>query len=204
MISFNSLSHIPNDPGIYIFKQGKNILYIGKAKNLKNRLSQYFNPWSVWKQDMLTKADDVEFLVCKTETESLVLEANMIRQHKPPYNRLLKWDNSYVYIKITQHPYPQVYLTRFRAEDGAIYLGPKSNARELKKALQWMRQFLQWRWCKDKQFHEGKLCSDFVFWLCRWWCVYNKIWTRNEQIYIDQAKKLWWKDEIGNKDNDNY
>lgn len=196
MLKLPSLSHIPTDSGIYIFKQGKDILYIGKAKNLKSRIGQYFNPGSVWKQDMLNKADDVEFMICKSENESLLLESNMIKQHKPPYNRLLKWDNSYVYIKITNHPYPQVYLTRFRTDDGAIYIWPKSNARELKKTIQRFRQFLQWRWCKDRQFDQGKLCSDFVFWLCKWRCVYNKIGTKNEEKYIIDAKKLGWKDEV--------
>lgn len=199
MLTLPSLSHIPTDFGIYIFKHGKDILYIGKAKNLKNRISQYFNPGSLRKQDMLNKADDVEFIVCKTENEALVLESNMIKQHKPPYNRLLKWDNSYVYIKITKQPYPQIYLTRSRLDDWATYIWPKSNVRELKKTIQRLRQFLQWRWCKDKQFHQGQLCSDFVFWLCKWRCVYNKIWSTHQDKYITDAKKLGWKDEIWDK-----
>ncbi|MBP7007253.1 hypothetical protein KBB05_00565 [Patescibacteria group bacterium] len=101
---------------------------------------------------MLNKADDMEFITCQSEQEALVLESNMIKQHQPLYNRLLKGDNSYIYIKITNHPYPQITLTRWRMDDGATYIGPKNNTQELKKLLQLLRQYIQYRTCSDKQF----------------------------------------------------
>ncbi|MEI6773356.1 MAG: GIY-YIG nuclease family protein, partial [bacterium] len=73
-------------------------MYIGKAKNLQKRLGQYFSPTSLRKQEMLEKADKIDFLIVKNESEALYLEDNMIKQHQPEYNNLLKADNSYVYI----------------------------------------------------------------------------------------------------------
>jgi excinuclease ABC subunit C len=213
MFALPHLDHISEGPGVYIFRDAKkSILYVGKAKNLKKRLSQYFSPGSVRKQDMLSKADDVEFLVCQTEQEALVLESNFIKQHYPPFNRLLKWDNSYVYIKITNHAFPQILLTRYRSDDGATYIGPKNNTQDLKKLIHFLRQFLQFRTCKDVQFRQGELCNDYVFGLCKGRCVYAKMEAKAKtnanssgmvakvdekynQI-IERAKRLWF--DVGN------
>ncbi|MFA7284493.1 MAG: GIY-YIG nuclease family protein [Candidatus Absconditabacterales bacterium] len=191
MISLETLNHISEEPGIYIFRDAKKgILYIGKAKNLKKRITQYFAVGSLRKQDMMHKAEDVEFMVCQSESEALVLESNLIKQHQPVYNRLLKGDNSYVYIKITSHPWPEVVLTRWRVNDGATYIGPKNNTMELRKLIQRLRQFLQYRGCKDSVFKQGQLCNDFVFGLCKGRCVYAKLGEKNEQTYLDAAKRL--------------
>ena len=86
-----NISHIPHTPGVYIFKDRKQtILYIGKAKDLAKRVSHYFTPGSVWKQDMVAKAHSVEFIEVTTESEALYLEDNLIKKHTPEYNRLLK------------------------------------------------------------------------------------------------------------------
>lgn len=201
MLKLESLDHISEQPWVYIFRDSKkNIIYVGKAKNLKKRLAQYFAAWSLWKQDMIHKADDVEFLVCQSEQEALILESNLIKQHFPVYNRLLKWDNSYVYIKITNHKRPQILLTRHRIDDGAIYIWPKNNSMELRKLLQRMRQFLQYRWCKDKQFNQGELCNDYIFWLCKGWCVYAKI-EENTIIQNSKFKTLPTGRQIQNSTN---
>lgn len=97
-------------------------MYIGKAKDLKNRVKQYFAPGSVWKQDMLSKATKLDFVIVQTESEALYLEDNLIKKHKPVYNSLLKADNSYVYIKITKEAFPIVFTTRSRVNDGAVYI----------------------------------------------------------------------------------
>ena len=86
-----NLASLPTNPGIYLFKDRKDtILYIGKAKNLQKRIWQYFSPNSLRKQEMLEKADKVDFLIVKNESEALYLEDNMIKQHQPEYNNLLK------------------------------------------------------------------------------------------------------------------
>lgn len=211
MLSQTNLNHIPHAAWVYIFKDYKaKILYIGKAKNLNKRVHQYFSPWSVRKQDMMSKADSVEFVVVDNEWEALILESNMIKQHLPAYNRLLKWDNSYVYIKITAEPWPQIIFTRTRKEDGAIYIGPKHMRNELKKLLQYLRQLLWYRWCKTTQFRQGKLCSDYLFGICKWRCVYAKLDKNIKKIkkvegvqeaettpqitnkYLADAIKLWF------------
>jgi excinuclease ABC subunit C len=165
------ISKIPTNAGIYLFKDRKwTILYIGKAKNLQKRLWQYFSPNSLRKQEMLEKATKVDFLIVKNESEALYLEDNMIKQHQPFYNNLLKADNSYVYIKITKESFPQIFLTRKKMNDGSFYIGPKNDTIQLKRFLQYLRQILKFRSCKSTQFRQGKLCSDYYFGLCRGWC----------------------------------
>lgn len=189
MFSLPSLNHISEQPGVYIFRDAKKvILYVGKAKNLRKRLSQYFNPGSVRKQDMLSKADDVEFLVCQSEQEALVLESNLIKKHHPVFNRLLKGDNSYIYIKITNHRFPQIVLTRYRSDDGAVYIGPKNNTQELKKLIQYMRQYLQFRTCKEMQFRQWELCNDYVFGLCKGRCIYAKMEENAKMLNSEKVK----------------
>ncbi|MDR2541330.1 MAG: GIY-YIG nuclease family protein [Candidatus Peribacteria bacterium] len=117
------LSHLPNDPGVYLFKDASGtILYIGKAKNLQKRVSQYFAPGSLRKQEMLVKAHTVDFLVVKNEGEALYLESNLIKKHKPFYNSMLKGGNGYTYIKLTHHEFPQVITTRMKKNDKATYI----------------------------------------------------------------------------------
>ena len=178
------IANIPHKPWVYQFKDKKgNVLYIWKAKNLKNRVSQYFNPNSVWKQEMLNLAETVDFFQVKTESEALYLEDNLIKKYQPPFNNMLKWSNSYAYIKITNDDFPQIIITRNKIKDGSKYIWPKYNTRELKNFLQYLRCILKWRWCKKTEFKKWKVCSDCHFWLCKWRC--------SKQYFPDfgQAKK---------------
>jgi excinuclease ABC subunit C len=118
-----NLQSIPTDPGVYVFKDQKNqVLYIGKAKNLQKRVTQYFAPGSLRKQEMVAKATTLDFHSTKNESEALYLEDNLIKEYQPYYNNLLKADNSYVYIKITYEDFPQILITRKRLNDKAIYI----------------------------------------------------------------------------------
>ncbi len=167
-----ALNNIPQEPWVYFFKDKKDIvLYIGKAKNLQKRVAQYFAIGSVWKQDMMQKAEKVDFIVVQNESEALYLEDNLIKQHLPEYNNLLKADNSYTYLKISNHQYPEIHLTRKKNSDGSIYIWPKHNTQELKKLLQYLRQILKRRGCKNSQFKQKKLCSDYYFGLCKGRCA---------------------------------
>lgn len=178
-----SIDHIPNKPWVYFFKNAKDeILYIGKAKDLKKRVWQYFSPWSVRKQDMVNKSYRVDFVIVSNESEALYLEDNLIKQHKPPYNSLLKGDNSYVFIKITKEDFPKVLLTRDRRRDGATYIGPKRSTQSLKKILQHTRTIFQYRGCNTTDFRKGKLCSDYHFGLCKGWCVFAKLKPMTESV----------------------
>jgi len=164
----------PHQPWIYIFQDAKkNILYIGKAKNLHQRIQQYFTPNSVRKQDMVNKASNIDFITVQNETEALQLEDNLIKQHKPPFNHLLKWNNRYVYLKITNEDFPQFFFVKQRKNDKATYVGPKHHSKELKKLLQYCRILFKYRSCKNTQFRQSKLCSDYYFWLCKGRCQYG-------------------------------
>lgn len=171
-----SRDQVPSTPGVYIFKtKWWNILYIWKAKVLKKRLRQYFTPGTLRKQDMVAKASFVEFFSVWTEQESLILEINMINTHRPPYNNLIKWDTSYVYIKIVNEPFPNIQLTRYKYNDKATYIWPKLRKREFREILQMLRYVFQRRQCSSTQFRQGKVCSDYFFGLCQWRCWYAKM-----------------------------
>lgn len=191
------INKIPQDPGIYIFKKKSwKILYIWKAKNLKNRLSQYFRISSVWKQDMLTKAEDIEYITTKTDEEAIILETNMIKTHKPPYNNLIKWEGSYTYIKITNEDFPRIYLTRYKENDKAFYIWPKQFKYELKKLIQLMKKYFQFRNCKQTEFKKWMPCWEYFFWICKWWCVYNKLKQKNADYYLKKSKDLGFKADM--------
>ncbi len=119
---------LPLLPGVYIMKNAAGqIIYIGKAKKLKNRVNQYFHsvekhPVKVYK--MVMQVADFDYIVCDSEFEALILECSMIKQHQPKYNILLKDDKGYSYIRITKEEWPRIQAVKARAEDGATYLGP--------------------------------------------------------------------------------
>ena len=182
------ISHIPQEPWVYLFKDSKGtILYIWKAKNLQKRVSQYFTPNSLRKQEMVAKASKVEFFVVANESESLYLENNLIKKHKPFFNCMLKWWNGYTYIKLTEWDFPQVLTTRNKRNDKATYIWPKHNTKELKKLMQYLRTILKYRTCSNSQFKEWKICSDFYFWLCGGWC--EKCKNKSELLKLKEEYK---------------
>jgi excinuclease ABC subunit C len=188
------ISHIPHEPGIYIFKDKSwDVLYIGKAKNLHKRVQQYFTPGSVWKQEMLHRAASVEYVSVHNESEALYLESNLIKEHQPPFNSLLKWDNSYCFIKIPKEDFPPILITRKRSEDWAIYIWPKHNRNHIKEFLQYLRQILKFRTMKASIFRQGKLDSDFYFGLDKWWSVIAKLKTtnKNSNELVAYAQQQW-------------
>ena len=119
---------LPLLPGVYIMKDAQNdIIYIGKAKALKNRVSQYFgsdtnHPEKV--RQMVARVDHFDYIVVGSEFEALVLECSLIKQYNPKYNILLKDDKGYHYIRISPPPYSRISQSRQKLDDGAKYLGP--------------------------------------------------------------------------------
>ena len=119
---------LPLTPGVYIMKDktGK-IIYIGKAKALKNRVSQYFgsqNNHTLKVHRMVENVDSFDYILTDSEFEALVLECSLIKQHSPKYNILLKEDKGYNYIKITQGEWKNIYAVKQKTDDGSRYLGP--------------------------------------------------------------------------------
>ena len=145
------LENLPSSPGVYQHKdaEGK-VLYVGKAKNLRNRVRQYFQKSRSMDpriERMLDKATDLEVIVTDSEVEALILEANLIKKLKPRYNVNLKDDKSYPYIVITNEPFPRVFITRHIRKDGSRYFGPYTDVKNVRIALKAIRDIFMVRSC---------------------------------------------------------
>lgn len=144
------LKNLPEKPGVYIMKDEQdNIIYVGKAISLKNRVRQYFrdsnnDPKVV---AMVKKIADFEYIVTDNELEALVLENQLIKKHKPHYNILLKDDKTYPYIKITNEDYPRILKVRKVLKDGALYFGPYTNVFALNDYLEAVNDIFKLRNC---------------------------------------------------------
>jgi excinuclease ABC subunit C len=146
------LSHIPLNPGVYIFKgQKEKVLYVGKAKSLRNRLRSYFQESSDLeprKQAMVRMIRDIDYIVTGNELEALVLEANLIKQYKPRFNILLRDDKNYPYIRLTvTEQWPRVEVVRRVKRDGNVYFGPYVPAQAMWAAIAFIRRHFNVRTC---------------------------------------------------------
>lgn len=146
------LTTLPDNPGVYIMKDSDdNIIYIGKAKSLKNRVRQYFQSSRNHSQkvrSMVEHIRDFEYILTDSELEALILECNLIKKHRPKYNVLLKDDKHYPYIKVTTNEeYPRVLMVRRIERDGARYFGPYTNSRAVNETLELIRKLFPIRSC---------------------------------------------------------
>ncbi|MFC1554120.1 excinuclease ABC subunit UvrC [candidate division KSB1 bacterium] len=165
------LSNMPRYPGVYIFRdKSDKILYIGKAKVLRNRVRSYFQNTihqQIKTDVMVKKIHDVEFIVTDTEKEALILEANLVRLYRPRYNISLKDDKSFPYIKITKEDFPRVFPTRTRENDGSTYFGPYTEARVMRSLVWTLRKIFPIRSCRylltpdSIKQRKVKLCLDY-------------------------------------------
>jgi excinuclease ABC subunit C len=164
------LEKIPHLPGVYKFlDENQNVIYVGKAKDLKNRVSNYFNKSGddrIHLPALLARIKDIEYIVVDNEIEALFLETNLIKKLKPKYNILMKDDKNFVYIKITtQKNFPKIFITRKIKKDKATYIGPYTSARDIRKTFKLIKDLLPYPHCelniqKSKQgkFPEKPLC----------------------------------------------
>ena len=136
----DKLKLLPGKPGCYIYRNLKGeVLYVGKAISLKNRVRSYFQESTrhgIRIARMVSKVEDIEWIVVDSELEALVLECNLIKQHRPPFNVRLRDDKSYPYIVITNEKYPRVMFTRRLRKDGSRYFGPYTSAFNVRDSLQ--------------------------------------------------------------------
>lgn len=155
------LKKLPDKPGVYIMHDASDaIIYVGKAVNLKNRVRQYFQnrPRSPKIARMISLIDHFEFIVVGSEMEALVLECNMIKEHRPKYNTMLMDDKTYPFIKVTvNEPYPRVYLTRHHVSDGGRYFGPYTNVEAAKNILELLKKLYRIRLCRKSIPENGLL-----------------------------------------------
>ena len=147
----DKLKQVPTDPGVYQFlNSAQKIIYIGKAKNLRNRVRSYFqkskhqSPKNV---TMVRHITDLEWIVVRNEVEALMTEANLIKTHHPRYNIDLRDDKTYPFIRITNEPFPQVVLTRKIIRDGSKYYGPFTDVWRLRMTLKALYKVFPIRSC---------------------------------------------------------
>ena len=137
------IEKLPTCPGCYLMKSGGTIIYVGKAVNLKNRVSQYFHAsrdHTVKVRAMVERIDDFDIVLCDTNLEALILECNLIKLHRPQYNILLKDDKHYPYLRIdVTQDYPRVELVRRVQKDRARYFGPYMGATGVREVLDVLR-----------------------------------------------------------------
>jgi excinuclease ABC subunit C len=161
------LKNLPPNPGVYLIKDSRGrIIYVGKAKSLRNRVRAYFHhtpPYDPKVSTLISKISDFDILATDSEMEALILEANLIKEYKPRYNVNLKDDKRYPYLKVTDEPFPRVLVVRRVKKDGAKYFGPYTNVKAMRNTLQMLRNVFPLRSCNYAlpSNRRIKLCLDY-------------------------------------------
>ena len=159
-------SDLPAEPGVYQFLAGETTLYVGKAVDLRDRVRSYVDPRSERVRQMRERAERVDVAVTDTETQALLLEANLIKRHRPRYNVRLKDDKSYPMVQLTDHEAPRVAVTR-DPEPGATVFGPFTDVSEAETAVKAIRAEFGLRGCSDHKYvGRDRPCLDFEMGLC--------------------------------------
>lgn len=200
------ISILPDTPGVYMYFDAEgNVIYVGKAKNLKRRVSSYFNrTHDVLRTNLLvSNIADMKYIVVPTEQDALNLENSMIKEYKPRYNVLLKDDKSYPWIVVTNEMYPRVFITRQRIKDGSKYYGPYTNAGVAKTVLDLIGELYPVRTCRLPLTPEyiakgkGRLCLQYHIKKCKGCCTgaidektYNGYIARIRQILRGETQEL--------------
>ncbi len=174
------ISILPDTPGVYMYYDAEGtVIYVGKAKNLKRRVSSYFNrTHDSLRTNLLVRAiTDMSYIVVPTEQDALNLEASMIKEYQPRYNVLLKDDKSYPWIVVTNEPYPRVFMTRQRIKDGSKYYGPYTDTGSARATLDLLRKLYSIRSCRQPmtldwvRAGKGRLCLDYHLKRCKGCCT---------------------------------
>lgn len=197
-VLLQKVKNLPKLPGVYqFFNSSKKVIYVGKAKNLRSRVSSYFNTSvnSPKTLALVNKIADLQVIITNSEVEALVLENNLIKQFQPRYNINLKDDKSYPFIKVTNEPFPRIFTTRNVERDGSKYFGPYTDVKSMKSSLQLISRLFKIRSCKY-YFDENiikqkkiKLCLDYHIKKCDGPCE-GLISSSDYQLIIDSVIKL--------------
>ena len=189
---------LPDTPGVYMYLDAQGtVIYVGKAKNLKRRVSSYFNrTHDVLRTNILVRnIVDMQYIVVPTEQDALNLENSMIKEYQPRYNVLLKDDKSYPWIVVTNELFPRVFLTRQRVKDGSKYYGPYTNTAVAKTVLELIRELYPIRTCRlpiTREYIErgkGRLCLQYHIKKCKGCCV-GEIAPEIYAGYIERVKQI--------------
>jgi excinuclease ABC subunit C len=174
----NKLRHLPNRPGVYLMKDaGGEILYVGKAKSLRSRVRSYFGAGgsdSLKTRELVRRIADFETVVVGSEAEALILENNLIKEHRPKFNINLRDDKSYPYIKVTTgEPFPRVFVTRQLVRDGSRYFGPYTDVWRMRRTLDVVKRLYTVRGCHYRLPTDApaRPCLDYHIGRCLAPCV---------------------------------
>lgn len=195
----NILKSLPTSAGVYRFldREG-NVIYVGKAKNLKNRVQSYFKndlSHSPKTRLLVKKIHDIKLVVVESENEALLLENNFIKQYKPRYNILLKDDKTYPWFCISNEEYPRVFTTRNKKRDGSLYFGPYPNGKLLKELQDLIGKLYPYRRCKIPMTEEGvfknkyKECLNKQIKICSAPCEGN-VSKEEYRVIINDIKRI--------------
>jgi excinuclease ABC subunit C len=172
------LAHLPDTPGVYLWKASDGrVLYVGKAKRLRPRVRSYFAAEHALPSKtrmLMEQVADLETIVVSSEAHALILEYNLIKEHRPRFNILLRDDKSYPYVKVTvQEPYPRVFVTRRLLDDGARYFGPYTDVGAMRRALNVVKRIFTVRSCRWDMPREmpERACLDFYIKRCKGPCI---------------------------------
>lgn len=194
----DKISELPKGPGVYqYFDEHGVIIYIGKAKNLKNRVLSYLNKNNQLGKTrvLVSKIQDLKYIVVKSEQDALLLENNLIKQYKPKYNILLKDDKSYPWICIKKEPFPRVFITRRMIRDGSEYFGPYTSGRFAHTLIALIKSLYKLRTCNlalnTKSICEGKfkVCLEYHIGNCLGPCV-SKMQENDYDEFINQIRNI--------------
>lgn len=169
------LKTLPAEPGVYLFKNAQGeILYVGKAASLRDRVRSYFQTTDDLKtQRLMREVSDFEYIVTRTERDALLLEATLIKKHQPRYNIRLKDDKRYPYIKLTDEPFPRIEIARRGARDGT-YFGPYTNSDAVRETIKILQRVFRLRTCElslEKIPARQRPCLDHYIGLCDAPCI---------------------------------
>ncbi len=192
------ISILPTTPGVYMYYDAEGtVIYVGKAKNLKRRVSSYFNrTHDSLRTNLLVRAiADMSYIVVPTEGDALNLENSMIKEYQPRYNVLLKDDKSYPWIVVTREPYPRVFMTRKKVKEGGKYYGPYTDTGAARTVLDLIRDLYPLRSCRHAITPEfiakgkGRLCLDYHLHRCAGCCV-GKVTVEEYGAQIERVKQI--------------
>jgi len=157
---------LPREPGVYQFLDGDRTVYVGKAVDIRDRVRSYLDPRSDRIREMVARSDDVEVSVTETETQALLLEANLIKRHQPRYNVRLKDDKSYPLVQLTAHDAPRIEITRDPDDDATVF-GPFTDKGRLETVVKAVRETYGLRGCSDHKYaNRDRPCLDHEMGLC--------------------------------------
>ena len=191
----NIISGIPHEPGIYKYYNDANeLIYVGKAKNIRKRVNSYFikNLTNYKTHELVRRIKRIDFTIVSSEQDAFLLENSLIKEFQPIFNINLKDDKSYPFIIIKNEPFPRVFLTRKKIEDGSIYLGPYTSVKKVRELIEFIRHTIPLRTCslnlteKNIQKKKFKVCLEYHLGNCKGPCEA----LQSEEDYVKNLEQV--------------